>query len=150
VADKASVEAAPKLGEAVLPAPSLAHLLRRNATDPLICDRPAIRVDDRTWTHAEYYAAACRWANLLLAHETEAKPLHVAVLLDNGPEYLFAFGAAALAGGAVVGVNHTRGGEHLLHDVLHTDCVLFVHDPRHSGLTDGVLDRAPNPLALGA
>jgi fatty-acyl-CoA synthase len=148
------VRSAPGLGEAALPAPSLAHLLRRNATDPLICDRPAIRAaaDDgpmRTWTHAEYYAECCRWANLLLAYETEAKPLHVGVLLDNSPEYLFAFGAAALAGGAVVGVNHTRGGEHLLHDVTHTDCVLFVHDPAHGDLVDGVLDRLPNPLALG-
>jgi fatty-acyl-CoA synthase len=143
------VQAAPKLGQAALPAPSLAALLRRNATDPLIRDRPALRVEDRTWTHAEYFAECCRWANLLLAHETEAKPLHLAVLLDNGPEYLFAFGAAALAGGAVVGVNHTRGGEQLLHDVTHTDCVAFVHDPRHAALVDGVLDRLPNPLALG-
>ena len=45
------------------------------------------------------------------------RPRHVAVLLDNTPEYLFAFGGAALAGAAVVGLNHTRRGEHLLRDV---------------------------------
>ena len=72
------------------------------------------------------------------------------MLLDNTPEYLFAFGGAALAGAAVVGVNHTRGGEHLLHDISHTDCSLLIHDPRHAGLVDGVLDRIEHHLAVGA
>ena len=51
---------------------------------------------------------------------TAGRPLHVAVLLDNTPDYLFAFGGAALVGAAVVGLNHTRRGEHLLRDVEHT------------------------------
>ena len=41
---------------------------------------------------------------------------HVAVLLDNTPDYLFAFGGAALIGAAIVGLNHTRRDEHLLRD----------------------------------
>ena len=51
----------------------------------------------------------------------EGAPPHVGVLLDNTPDYLFAFGGAALAGAAIVGLNHTRQGEHLLRDVTHTD-----------------------------
>ena len=46
------------------------------------------------------------------------------MLLDNTPDYLFALGGAALIGGAVVGLNHTRRDEHLLRDVAHTDCGL--------------------------
>ena len=53
-----------------------------------------------------------------------ARRRHVAVLLDNTPDYLFAFGGAALIGGAVVGLNHTRRGEHLLRDTEHTHCGL--------------------------
>jgi fatty-acyl-CoA synthase len=144
-----SVASAPKLGEAVLPAESAAALLRANASDPARRDAPAIRSGERVWTHADYYAESCRWANLFGRHRTDGAPLHVAVLLDNCPEYLFAFGGAALAGAAVVGVNHTRGGEHLLHDVTHTDCSLLIHDPRHHDLVDGVLDRLPAHLVVG-
>ena len=42
------------------------------------------------------------------------------MLLDNTPDYLFAFGGAALLGPAIVGLNHTRRGEHLLRDIEHT------------------------------
>ena len=139
----------PGLGRADLPAANLAELLRRNAADPLIGPSSAIHFGERSWTHAEYYAESCRWANLFLSHAVEGRPLHVAVLLDNGPEYLFAFGGVALAGGAVVGVNHTRGGEQLLEDVSRTDCVLLVRDPRHDDLVASVLDRLGPSLSLG-
>ncbi len=88
-------------------APTATPPTRRSAA------RPAIRFDDRVVSHAEYYRESCRWANLFLRHRRPDRPLHVAVLLDNIPEYLFAFGGAALAGATVVGVNHTRRGEHL-------------------------------------
>jgi fatty-acyl-CoA synthase len=144
-----SVASAPKLGEAQLPAPNAAELLRANAADPARRDAAAIRFGDRIWTHAEYLAESCRWANLFGRYRREGRPLHIAVLLDNTPEYLFAFGGAALAGAAVVGVNHTRGGEALLHDITHTDCALLIHDPRHAALVDGVLDRVEHHLAVG-
>jgi len=37
-----------------MPAPNAAALLRRNATDVSIRDRPAVKFGDRVWTHAEY------------------------------------------------------------------------------------------------
>lgn len=143
------IAADPGLGQATLPADSLADLLRRNATDAATADAPAIRFGHRLWTHREYFEESCRWANLFLSHRDPGRPLHVAVLLDNCPEYLFAFGGAALAGGVVVGINHTRGGEQLLHDVDHTDCVLLVHSPAHADLSATVIDRVPASLALG-
>ncbi|MGA2836083.1 MAG: AMP-binding protein [Acidimicrobiales bacterium] len=144
-----SVGDAPALGQAALPAESAAALLRRNADDPDIGPRPAIRFEDRIISHAEYYRESCRWANLILRSARPGLPLHVGILLDNTPEYLFAFGGAALSGAAVVGVNHTRSGDHLLHDVEHTDCGLVIYEPRHRDLIAPVLDRLDHVLVVG-
>src|SRR3989440_6983170 len=99
-----------------MPAPNAAALLRRNATDVSTRDRPAVKFGDRVWTHGEYVDEASRWAQLFLARAPAGRALHVGVLLDNTPDYLFALGGAALTGAAVVGLNHTRRDEHLLHD----------------------------------
>ena len=93
------------------------------------------------WTHAEYLAESCRWAQLFLARRVEGRPFHVAVLLDNTPDYLFALGGAGLAGATVVGLNHTRRGEALLRDIVHTDVGLLVTEPRHQQLLEPVVDR---------
>jgi fatty-acyl-CoA synthase len=133
----------PAPGEAPMPAPNAAALLRRNASDPTIRERPAVKFGDRVWTHAEYVAESCRWAQLFLAASV-ANPnpvdraLHIAVLLDNTPDYLFALGGAALSGSAVVGLNHTRRGEHLLRDVEHTHCGLVITEPRHQRLLEPI------------
>jgi fatty-acyl-CoA synthase len=132
---------APPPGRAPLPARSAAALLRRNGSDPAVAARPAIRFGDRVWSHGEYLAECRRWANLFLERLPSGKPPHVAVLLDNTPDYLFALGGAALAGAAVVGCNHTRRGEHLLRDLTHTDCGLLVTEPRHLELV--------RPIAAG-
>ena len=107
----------PAPGEAPLVAADAAELLRRNGTDPQVAGRPALHTHDRTWTHGEVYAEAGRFAALFLERLPADGPPHVAVLLDNTPDYLFAFGGAALIGAAVVGLNHTRRGEHLLRDI---------------------------------
>jgi fatty-acyl-CoA synthase len=129
-----------------MPAANAAELLRRNSMAPSICDRPALRFEDREWTHREYLAESVRWANLFLGHRRPGRPLHIGVLLDNTPEYLFAFGGAALAGAAIVGVNHTRRGVHLLHDIAHTDCQLLITEPRQAELIDPVRQRLGVPL----
>src|SRR5579871_657138 len=140
----------PAPGEAPMPAANAAELVRRNGTDPAIRDRPALRFEDRVWTHKEFAAESARWANLFVAHRRPRQPFHVGVLLDNIPEYLFAFGGAALAGSTIVGVNHTRTGVHLLHDIVHTDCQLLVTEPRHAALIDPLRDRLEVPvLTLG-
>lgn len=140
---------APAPGQAPLLAPNAAALLRRNAADPDIGSRPAIRFGDEIWTHAEYLRESSRWANLFLERLPAGRPRHVAVLLDNLPEYLFAFGGAALIGGAIVGLNHTRQGEPLLRDVEHTDCGLVVTEPRHRDRIAGIADRLPPALVVG-
>ena len=48
--------------------------------------------------------------------------------MENTPDYLFLIAGAALAGATVVGINPTRRGAELAHDVRHTDCQLIVTD----------------------
>jgi len=127
---------APAPGQAPLVAPDAAALLVRNATDPDIGARTAIKFDDRTWTHRQYYDEVCRFAGLFDARLPATGPRHVAVLLDNTPDYLFALGGAALVGAAVVGLNHTRRDQQLLTDLRHTDCSLLITEPRHLPLLD--------------
>ncbi|HEY2427507.1 MAG TPA: AMP-binding protein, partial [Acidimicrobiales bacterium] len=136
----------PAPGQAPMPAPNAAALLRRNAGDDGFRDRPAVRFEDRVWTHAEYVAESARWANLFLRHRKAGEPFHVAVLLDNIPEYLFAFGGAALAGATLVGINHTRRGVHLLHDFTHTHCRLLVTEPRLTELVEPIVDDLGAPI----
>jgi fatty-acyl-CoA synthase len=142
------VRSAPAPGEAPMPAPNAAALLRRNATDPAIRDGPAVKFEDRIWTHAEYVAESTRWANLFLARTPADRALHVGVLLDNVPEYLFALGGAALSGSAVVGLNHTRRGEHLRRDIEHTHVGLIVTEPRHQELLAPFRDALPPVLVV--
>lgn len=65
------------------------------------------------------------------------------MLLDNTPDYLFALGGAALAGATVVGANHTRKGEHLARDLVHTDVAALVTEPRHLGDVEAIVDHLP-------
>jgi fatty-acyl-CoA synthase len=136
----------PAPGQAPLVAPNAAALLRANASDGDIGSRPAIRFGDRVWTHREYFDESARFANLFLERLPAGAPPHVAVLLDNTPDYLFAFGGAALIGGAVVGLNHTRRGEHLLRDAEHTHCGLVLTEPRHEALLAPIANDLPPVL----
>ena len=138
--------AVPAPGEAPLPAPNAAALLRSNGTSPERADRPALQFGDRRWTHGEFLAESRRFARLWRTRLDGAAPPHVAVLLDNTPDYLFALGGAALAGATVVGLNHTRRGEHLLRDVEHTHCGLVITEPRHVELLAPIADRLPPVL----
>ena len=138
----------PAPGTAELPAPNAAALLRRNGTDPSSASRPAVRFDDQLITHADFLAESIRWANLFLAQppSTPDGVLHVGVLLDNVPEYLFALGGAALSGSVIVGLNHTRRDEHLWRDIEHTHIGLVITESRHLSLLEPLRDRLPRTL----
>ena len=113
--------------------PSFADLLVARADD----DHAAILFEDEVISYRELVAAAAARAALL----TEARrdgPFHVGVLLENVPEYLYWIAGAALAGAAVVGINPTRRGAELAHDVRHTDCQLVVTDTAGAALLDGL------------
>ena len=136
---------APPLAEVELPARNVRELLERNATDAATRDRPALRFGDDTWTHAEVLDEARRYAALLAARLDPARPLHVGVLLDNTPDYVFTLYGAGLLGAAVVGLNHTRRDEHLAADIVHTDVQFVVTEPRHLSLLEPALLRIALP-----
>jgi fatty-acyl-CoA synthase len=136
---------APPLDEVPLPAPNVATLLRRNGTEPGCATRPALRFGDQVWTHGELLFEAERFAALYRARLDPGRPPHVGVLLDNTPDYVFALCGAGLIGAAVVGLNHTRRGEHLARDISHTDVQLLITEGRHQGLIEPVTDRLDMP-----
>ncbi|HAM02821.1 MAG TPA: acyl-CoA synthetase [Acidimicrobiaceae bacterium] len=100
-------------------------------------DRPGLAYEDQRVSWAEVLdAAAARAA--LLAERLRGGPRHVAVLLDNVPEYHLWLAACALAGAVVVGANPTHRGPDLARDLGHTRCQLLVTDSAHRPLVDGM------------
>jgi fatty-acyl-CoA synthase len=79
---------------------------------------------------------------------TAGRQVHVGVLLENVPDYLFWTCAAALAGAVVVGVNPTRRGQELAGDIRHTDCGLIVTENRLAGLLSGLDHGVPQARVL--
>ncbi|MSR97804.1 AMP-binding protein [Arthrobacter sp. BL-252-APC-1A] len=100
--------------------------------------RPGLLFEGRIWTWAEVVAECRIRANLLLALHEEGRPFHVGVMLENDPEYIFAIGAAAYAGAAVVGINLTRRGEELARDIRYTDCEILITNAELEAYFNGV------------
>ncbi len=108
------------------------ELIRLRSED----DRTGLVFGDRTWTHDQVVRAQAERA-ALLAELRRPGPFHVALLLDNIPEYVFWMGAAALAGAVLVGGNPTHRGDELARDLSHTDCQLLITSPEYLGLVEG-------------
>jgi fatty-acyl-CoA synthase len=139
---------APPLQEVPLPARNVAALLRRNGREGSYSGRPALHFGDRTWTHAELLLEAERFAAFYRARLDPDRPPHVAMLLDNTPDYVFALCGAGLVGAVVVGLNHTRRDEHLARDITHTDVQLLITEPRHQALLRPALEGLDLPGGL--
>ena len=70
----------------------------------------------------------------------DGRPLHVGILLDNSPEYVFWLAAAALSGSVLVGINSTYRGAQLRQLISHTDCDVVVTSTGHLPLLEGLDD----------
>lgn len=122
--------------------------VRRDDIAAMLCDRLGdrrlgLRTRERDWTWDEVVresAARAGLANTLRGSGSDN--VHIGVLLDNVPDFVFWLGAAALAGATVVGLNPTRGSDGLAADIRHADCTLIVTDAtgacRLTGLDHGV------------
>jgi fatty-acyl-CoA synthase len=108
------------------------ELIRLRADD----HRVGLVYEDRSWTHAEVTAAEAARAAVLAQLRNDG-PFHVALLMDNVPEYVFWMGGAMLAGAVVVGGNPTHRGDELARDLSHTDCQLLITDRQYLRLVDG-------------
>ncbi|MFY1594620.1 AMP-binding protein [Micromonospora sp. WMMD737] len=102
-------------------------------------DHPGLLFEGRTITWGQVVQeAADRAAALAEVPRPEGRPLHLGVLLENTPDHVYWICAAALSGATVVGINPTRRGAELAHDVRHTDCDLLITEDRLAGLVDGL------------
>ena len=101
--------------------PTLADLLHARAGDP----DPGLLFEGARWTWAEVVQECAN-------RTVFVRPgMHVGLLLDNLPDYLFWLGACALQGATLVGINPTRRGAQLEQDVRHTDIDLLVTEAKH-------------------
>lgn len=112
---------------------TVAKLLAARAED----DRPGLAWRDDRWSWEEVLARAAARAALLGELLVDGPP-HVAVLLDNVPEYTWWLAACALAGAVVVGANPTHRGPDLARDLAHTRCQLLVTDAEKLPLVEGL------------
>ncbi|WP_010539773.1 AMP-binding protein [Dietzia alimentaria] len=112
-------------------------------------DHPGLLFEDSQWSWREFVAEAAVRAEILhgwadeFAHAYADRPapyrrLHVGILLENVPEYLFVLCGAALAGVTVVGINPTRRGGELASDIRGVDCDVVVTDAAGSALLHGL------------
>lgn len=109
----------------------------KTLAEAVLAQRGPVLFEGRRIGPGELLAAACARAALLRELlPPDAEP-HVAVLLDNGPEYVHWLQACALAGAAVVGVNPTRRGPDLVRDLQHTDGAVLVTERRLLPLLNG-------------
>jgi fatty-acyl-CoA synthase len=105
-------------------------VLARSADDSV-----GLVAGDLRATHAEVVARAAMRAAWLRDRRGPG-PFHVAVLLDNVPEFVFWLEACALAGAVVVGANPTHRGDELTRDLTHTECQMLVTDSVSAGLLE--------------
>ena len=112
--------------------PTIDELIRRRVGD----DTVGLAFADRTWTHSQVVRAEAQRAAVLQSLR-QPGPFHVALLLDNVPEFVFWMGAAALAGAVMVGANPTHRGDELARDLAHTECQLLVTDANYRQLVEG-------------
>jgi fatty-acyl-CoA synthase len=117
---------------------TVAELLLARAHD----DRPALLFENRSWNYRQLVDEGRRRITLHAPFQLEfrehGRPLHIGVLLDNTPEYVFWLTAAALSGAVVVGINSTYRGDALAQLISHTDCDLVVTSSGHLSLLDGL------------
>ncbi|MEV0402199.1 AMP-binding protein [Actinoallomurus sp. NPDC050550] len=104
--------------------------------------------EDERHTWADVVRESRHRAALARRILTTGRPPHIGVLLDNVPDYVFWIGGAALSGSVIVGINPTRRGRELAHDIRHTDCQVIVTDTAHAALLDGLDTGVPPERVL--
>lgn len=93
--------------------------------------KEGLRFEGRSWSWDEIVQEAAVRAAVLRSIRPggDRTQVHVGVLLQNVPDFVFWLLGAALSGDVIVGVNPTRRGAELVHDVTHADCDLLVTEP---------------------
>jgi len=112
---------------------TLGAQIEARADDPAWAERVLLRQDARTWTYRRYRDECVRLAHFLarrLGPVDEARPGHVAMLLENHLELLALYGACGYLGHTLFGVNTGLRGDVLAGVVNQSRARLFVVDER--------------------
>ena len=114
---------------------TFAHVVRARAGD----QRTALLVEDESWTWDDFVRESAERAALLtaLVPKPDDRQVHVGVLMENVPDFVFWIGAGALAGAVVVGINATRSGSEIAQDIRHADVDLVVTESCLAHLLEG-------------
>ena len=104
-------------------------------------DRPALRFEGRTFTHAEIDALTDRLAHGLQRVGVR-QGTHVGLYLPNTPHYFIAFFAILKAGAVVVNYSPLDAGAVLAHKIgdSHTDVMVTLDTPELFSKMNGYLD----------
>ncbi|KAA0021947.1 long-chain-fatty-acid--CoA ligase [Antrihabitans cavernicola] len=97
-----------------------------------------ILFEDQRFSWSEHVQASADRAAWLRSMFDSERPPHFGVLMDNTAEFSFLLGAAALSGSVLVGVNSTRRGAALAHDIALADTQFVITESRHLPLLDGL------------
>ena len=103
---------------------------------PEVASRIVLRKGDRTWTYRDYRNESVRLAHFLrrrLGPVDDARPGHVAMILENHPELLFLYGACGYTGLSLFGVNTGLRGDTLAGVLNQSRARLLVVDQRFQG-----------------
>lgn len=114
---------------------TFAEVVRSRAGD----DRVGLRFEDESWTWAQVVGESADRAAALTATVPvpEGRQIHIGVLLENVPDFVFWIGAGALAGAVVVGINASRSASELARDIGHADVDVVITEDRLSHLVEG-------------
>lgn len=125
---------------------TFAEVLRARAGDVEV----GLRFEHSSWTWDEVVHESADRAAALVAHVPVPadRQIHVGVLLDNVPDFVFWIGAGALAGAVVVGINSSRSAAELDHDIRHADVDLIVTESRLAHLVAGTGHGVPRERVL--
>ncbi|WP_244928587.1 AMP-binding protein [Nocardioides sp. W7] len=125
---------------------TLAGIVRARVGDQKV----GLRTEEQQWTWDEVVRESATRAAALadLAPRPDGRQVHVGVLLDNVPDFVFWIGACGLAGAVVVGINSSRSGPEIAHDVRHADVDVIVTEPRWAHLVRGQDHGVPEERVL--
>lgn len=106
---------------------NLGDYIKKHGLDPGTKEKVFLQFEDEKITFGEYLDQSTRYANLFLQMTTNKRgPFHVGVLMENYPEFLYAFGGCALIGATLVGVNTAQKGSNISRDINYCDCQLLL------------------------
>ncbi len=112
---------------------TLGHQIDARAAHPEVGNRPLLLHGDRTWTYKQYRDEAVRIAHFLqrrLGTIDDARPGHVAMVLENHCELLALYGGCAYLGCTLFGVNTGLRGDTLAGVLNQSRARLLVVDQR--------------------